>query len=347
MPVNVHNEWDNLKEIIVGKAVNARYPNKDETTYLLDYKDDYKDISEIPSGYYDPKVVDEAEEDLEHLVTFLQSVGVTVKRPSTDYLESSFGNGLWNATPEHVYCPRDSIVTIGNTIIETPMVSRNRYFETFAFREIIKEYFDQGSRWLSAPKPQLSEKSYNLDAKNGYEMLTEFEPLFDAANIIRLGEDILYLVSRSGNKLGAKWLQSILGSQYRVHLIEGSYDGTHIDTTIALVRPGLVILNPDRIRQENLPAFMQSWDVIYADEMVDVGFSGEKPRASVAQAINTIMVNPALALVEQSQKPLIKKLNSFGVEVEPLSMRQSRTLSGGFHCTTLDISRDGKLENYS
>lgn len=347
MSVCVHTEWDDLKEIIVGKAVGARYPNPDKAAYLIDYSEEYSDVSEMPSGFYNPKIISEAEEDLDRLISLLRTFGVQVRRPTTQYLDTVFGNGMWNVSPEHVYCPRDSMVTIGNTLIEAPMVSRNRYFETFAYRDIIKEYFDSGSIWLSAPKPILSEKSYNFSATNGFEMLTEVEPIFDAANILRVGEDILYLVSRSGNKAGAKWLQSVLGDRYRVHLIEGAYCGTHIDTTIALVKPGLIILNPERINKTMLPKFMQSWDIIYADNMIDVGYFGSKPRASVAQAMNIIMVNPSLAIVEERQKPLIAQLNLMGVEVEPLPMRQSRSLCGGFHCATLDVRRDGKLESYS
>ena len=347
MSISVHTEWDSLNVIIVGSAINARYPNRDSATFLIDYADNYNNVSQIPSGFYNQKIVDETEEDLGQLIELLEKLDIKVKRPSVDFLESSFSNGLWNATPEHVFCPRDSIVLIGNMVIEAPMVSRDRYFETFAFREIIKKHFDAGGYWISAPKPMLSDETFNFNTSDGFEMLTEYEPIYDAANILRVGEDILYLVSRSGNKSGAKWLQNILGTRYKVHLIEGIYDGTHIDTTIALVRPGLVILNPDRISKDNLPNFMKMWDIIYADNMIDVGYSGEKPRASVAQAMNIRMVNPQLAIVEERQLPLIKKLNEKGIDVQPLPMRHSRSLCGGFHCATLDLQREGELERYS
>lgn len=35
------------------------------------------------------------------------------------------------------------------------MAARDRYFECFAYRPIIKEYFIQGAKWTAAPKPQL------------------------------------------------------------------------------------------------------------------------------------------------------------------------------------------------
>jgi len=47
-----------------------------------------------------------------------------------------------------------------------------------------------------------------------------FEPAFDAANILRFGRDLLYLVSATGNELGGQWLQRMLGDQFRVHFHE-------------------------------------------------------------------------------------------------------------------------------
>lgn len=35
-------------------------------------------------------------------------------------------------------------------------------------------------------------------------MLGETEPVFDAANVLRAGRDLYYLVSGSGNELGAR-----------------------------------------------------------------------------------------------------------------------------------------------
>ncbi|RUS93318.1 hypothetical protein DSM106972_096740 [Dulcicalothrix desertica PCC 7102] len=50
---------------------------------------------------------------------------------------------------------------------------------------------------------------------NEYQFaVKELEPAFDAANVLRLGKDIFYLVSDSGNKYGAKWLQTFLGNEY-------------------------------------------------------------------------------------------------------------------------------------
>lgn len=42
----------------------------------------------------------------------------------------------------------------------------------------------------------------------------------------------------------------------------------------------------------------------------------------------------------------MKELQRWGIESIGLPMRQSRTLSGGFHCVTLDVRRKGTLEDY-
>ena len=76
---------------------------------------------------------------------------------------------------------------------------------------------------------------------------------FDAANVCRLGKDLLYLVSDSGNIQGARWLQKILGDEYTVHVIQNMYQGVHIDSTIVPLREGLVMLNADRLNNETCP----------------------------------------------------------------------------------------------
>ena len=92
--------------------------------------------------------------------------------------------------------------------------------------------------------------------------LKEIEPIFDAANILRCNNDILYLVSNTGNKLGSQWLQNFLGNKYRVHILENMYSYSHLDSTMALLREGLCLLNPDRVNEDNMPELLKSWDKI-------------------------------------------------------------------------------------
>ncbi|MCF5637686.1 inosamine-phosphate amidinotransferase 1, partial [Pseudomonas syringae] len=46
------------------------------------------------------------------------------------------------------------------------------------------------------------------------------------------------------------------------------------------------------------------------------------------------------------QVPLIRALEQHGIDVAPLKMRHARSLSGGFHCVSVDVRRRGTLEDY-
>ena len=343
--VNVHNEWDPLEEIIVGTAIGARIPIQDKGLYVIEYRDYYDTIADIPSGEYDPKIIEETEEDLYELVLVLEKLGIKVRRPAITDHSKFFSTPDWSSDGLYNYCPRDLLLAVGTTIIETPMSLRCRFLETFAYKEILIEYMKSGTRWISAPKPRLRDDLYNI-SNPSILGLNNHEPVFDAANVVRMGRDLLYLISNSGNELGCQWLQNTLGNEYRVHPCYNLYAATHIDSTVTLLKPGLVLLNPERVNKDNMPQVFKNWDILWTPEMIDTGFVGEKPYSSVWVGMNFIMINPNLAIIDRRQIPLIKLIEKQKIDVIPLQLRHCRTLGGGFHCTTLDVRRKGTLEDY-
>jgi glycine amidinotransferase len=186
------------------------------------------------------------------------------------------------------------------------------------------------------------EQLYNVECVGDKETLalTEITPAFDAANIIRANDDILYLVSNSGNLAGAKMLQEILGNRARVHLLQGVYSYMHIDTTIAFLRDGLMLLNPERIKDKSiLPKPFCDWDAVWCPEPIDIGYYPCYNNASPWVNMNLFSVNPNLVALEEHQAPTRKELEKYGIECAMLPMRHGRTLSGIFHCVTLDLER--------
>lgn len=347
MMIESWNEWDPLETVIVGSATGARIPRDDISLRAINYADDPKQTLKV--GPYPKQVIDEANEDLEQLCTALKSFGVKVLRPDPNY-DTSYviSNGLWETEGYYAFCPRDSVLVHGSAIIESPMPLRSRFGEPRMFEDIFKAgAAGGGANWIKAPKPSLSDDCYDIEniTKDSLTLL-EKEPCFDAANVLRCGYDLFYLVSNSGNRLGAEWLQKTLGFPFKVHLLEGIYSYMHLDSTISFLRPGLVLLNPARINEKNLPPILNSWDKIWCADPVDIGYYGTYKNASVWIGMNLVMVNPQLAIVEQSQKALIEQLQKNGVEVMPLPMRHARTLGGAFHCVTLDLKRQGTLEKY-
>lgn len=316
------NEWDKLKKVIVGVADYARVPEVDLSVRTINYAD-RKDVSDVPVGLYPQQVIDEANEDLEVFVKFLEGEGVEVVRPHREV------TGYYN------FCPRDICFVHGDVEIAAPMPLKPRRFN---FGSIAHHFSN-----LTPVSCTYSDELYDESCVGNKDILalTEHSPSFDAANIIRANDNILYLVSNSGNKKGAQKLQSILGDQVKVHLLEGVYSYMHIDTTVAFLREGLLLANPDRIKnREDLPEPFCNWDIIWCPEPVDIGYHPGYNHASEWVNMNLFSVSPNLVALEERQEPTRKELEKYGIECAMLPMRQSRTLSGCFHCVTLDLERE-------
>jgi glycine amidinotransferase len=320
------NEWDPLKAVIVGVADDATIPTVDDSLRMVNYADK-KDVSTIPSGPYPQQVVDEANEDLERFASFLTSCDVEVMRPDKRVKPAYYN-----------YCPRDTVLVHDDMILASPNPISARANEYLA---MVSEL----SHFAPVKVAQTNRNGlYNIECLGNPDVLAlnETSPSFDAANILRDNDNLYYLVSNSGNKKGAEYLQELHPTK-KVWTIEGVYSYMHLDSTIALLREGLMLLNPSRIKSiEQLPKPLRSWDVIWAPEPVDIGHHPGYCNASTWVSVNLFSVNPNLAVVEEHQVPLQKELEKHNIQVEMLPMRHARTLGGCFHCVTLDILRDHK-----
>lgn len=315
------NEWDPLKKVIVGLADFARIPSMDKSLRTVNYSH-VRDDNDIPQGgLYQLDIIREANEDLDRLSTELTKLGIEVVRPMnrpTDYYN---------------YCPRDLATIIDTKAIVAPMALQSR-------KDDYKNIEGQLKNIYYVPNDQ-GDNNYNTGSIGNKDVLAlnEFYPKFDAANIIRANDDILYLVSNSGNKRGAHYLQELLGSKYRVHLLEGVYSYMHIDSTVAFLREGLMLLNPSRIPDKSImPAPFNTWDAIYCPDPVDIGYTFYN-NSSPWVNMNLLSLSENLVVLEEHQEPLRIELEKHNIESLMLPMRHARTLGGCFHCVTLDLVR--------
>lgn len=350
MKISTHNDWDPLEEIIVGRADGARVPTVDVSTMSFSYAN--HDIEKIKplEGAYPQWLIDEANEDIEELVKALQTCGVKVHRPEDFDTAAEFSTPEWKSTGWYTWCPRDLLIPLGNLMIETPSPMRARYFETRAYHNIYLDAVRDGVEWIAAPKPILRDESYTFEDLSK-PTLRNLEPIFDAPNVVRLGRDILFQISNSGNKLGFQWLKNVLEPRgYRLHMAEHVYSFAHFDSTIIPLRPGLVLLNSTRVNPGNCPKLFDKWDKIYFEDcaqttLVESGPGSVSP-CSPYIGMNILSVDQNTVVVGKDQVSLIKLLEARGFTVIALPMRHARTLSGGFHCATLDLRRRGTLEDY-
>lgn len=346
------DEFSPLAEVIVGTATGARIPALDRSAWLNLYPDlAAGELAGIVTGALPARVLAEAEEDLDALAEILAGLGVTVHRPAPVAHDIEFATPHWRSRGFYSYCPRDLALVVGSAIIQAPGPMRARMFELAGLRTLFQERMLAGSAWISAPVPQLLDELYPLD-DTGRPVLGESEPVFDAANVLRAGRDLFYLVSGSGNELGARWLQTTLSAlgDYRVHPVRGVYPHTHIDSTISLIREGLVLLNPARITDPagQLPQPLASWEHLWCPPMATTPVATENPPLSSEWiGMNLLMVRPDLAIVDAAQYRLIATLERRGVEVVPHTLRHARVLGGGFHCVTLDLRRSSSTSPHT
>jgi len=331
MNIYTTNEWDPLKKVVVGVADYARVPKMDKSLRCINYAD-CTDVSTVASGLYPQQIIDESNEDLETFVDFLKGESVEVVRPAR--------------TPDveyYNYCPRDTVFVYGNRMLATPMSIRARNREFYHMLPHI------GGVELC---PRYSNDDlYNETCVGDPDQLalTEIAPCFDAANAIRANDDILYLVSNSGNKAGAEYLQSWIkqrryyheANNVKIHTLENVYSYMHIDSTVAFLREGLLLANPSRIKsRDQLPAPFNSWDIVWAPDPVDVGhYPGICSSSIWTWNVNLFSINPNLVVLEKHQEPTRKALEAKGIECAMLPLRHARTLGGCFHCCTLDLVR--------
>ena len=348
MKISSHNDWDPLREVIVGRADGARVPTVDASTMNFSYAShDIEAIRKI-EGPCSATMIDEANEDIEEFVNVLRAFGIKVYRPEDMDTGIEFSTPEWKTTGWYTWCPRDLLLPLDNLVIETPSPTRARYFETRAYHEIMLSAIADGVEWIAAPKPILRDSSYSFEDLSIPTLLNR-EPLFDAPNIVRLGRDLLYQVSNSGNKLGFQWLKNVLEPRgYRLHLAEHLYSYAHFDSTIIPLRPGLVLLNDTRVNPRNCPKIFEKWEKIYFSDVAQGGQtnSGSVITCSPYIGLNILSLDERTICVDRTQLALIRLLELRGFTCIPLPMRHARELSGGFHCATLDLVRDGPLEDY-
>jgi glycine amidinotransferase/scyllo-inosamine-4-phosphate amidinotransferase 1 len=263
----------------------------------------------------------------------LQGAGIQVVRPGSFDTAAIHHTKHWSVDGHYTYCPRDTVLTIGNKAIATPMVLRHRQHEWQAYSHLFTD-----DDWVATPHPLLQDDMYDRSDLSKATLMN-LEPAFDAANVMKCNHDLWFLISNTGNAKGAAWLQDYLGSDYRVHQIPDIYLDMHIDTTFVPLREGLMLCNPERVNANNMPEFLKGWDVIWADEMIEQPFLDHYGAASKWIGMNILSLAPDLVVVEESQIPLMKLLKKHGIDSMPLRLRHSRTLGGGPHCVTTDLVR--------
>ena len=362
-PVNSFTEWGRLQEVIVGDFRNYTIPKRlddVEVSFRSFYHDNiwrnvrrfrtYKlNVYAEDVRTYPEQIEEERTEDLDGIARMLESFDVVVKRPRAMTEIKEFRTPDWGNVNTPCGNVRDQFLVIGDEIIETPPVMRGRLFENDHVKHIFLDYFRRGARWTVAPRPLMLEESF--DRSYFDENLPGFDPnnfeiMFDGAQCLKFGTDILFNVSNQNHVLGAIWLQRHLGERFRVHQVRIA--DVHIDGAMLPLRPGFLLVNRKGYeKRELLPPALQKGDmIVFADEQVAPSADEDALLASKSINMNVFSIDQDRVMINKDAVNTIRALERAGFTPVPARLRHSRLYAGAFHCSTLDIRRNERLESY-
>ena len=356
--VSSHNDFSPLEEIVVGHPFHLSYSDDVSARLFFPWISEEEwavpGLGTLSAATPYPALRDELWEDLEGFVTTLEQCGVKVRQPDPIEEPTSIRTPDWQVSGGHCTMIRDTILVIGDHLIETPPLVRSRYFETSTYQSLLYEYFESGAKWTVAPRPRMREENFDyafveregwegtVPDRNGYR----YEIMFDAPQVLRLGRDLVFNTSIENHTLGAKWLQQQLGDDYRVHPVETGFDD-HLDCVLIALRPGTLLVH-ERLDPARLPPLLKSWDLIrYRPQERESAGYGLPLLASPAIYMNVLSLDEERVLVDDQEIELMSVLGDRGFTPIPCTWRHGRLIGGGFHCMTLDVRRRGALTDYT
>jgi len=336
MKISTRNEYGPLKSIILGRPQGANWPTGDLYFDRMMQLSTFK--KRLQRGAVQEDIILDAGDDLLYMRDLLEDHDVKVYRPEIMDYTRKVTHAEHLTSGMHSYSARDLILTLDNMAIEcpTPFVSRYREFD--AYDVIKQEAMKDGCRWIAAPRARMEPAECVID--NGRIKLTERYPIFDAANVLKFDDKLLYLKTSTANQAGAEWLQNVVGTEYEVVVWDKVYAHAHIDSTLISLKKDMILINASRVNSaDRLPKFLRGHRKIWVNDMAEGKFT-DFPYASKWIGMNILSIDEETVMIDPIQKGLIKQLKAEGFKCIEVPLTQSRTLGGGHHCVTCDLERE-------
>lgn len=301
------------------------------------YPETYYD--HLPNEVADPlcQITEWTKEDLKKLQTFLESRGITVRRPHFNSIEN-YTDARGNLARPPI-TPRDHYITLGDTLYN--LHSKSIYKED-PWQTVIELY-----------------KQNNFKVE---------EPIDQPINclcppsLVRMGRD-LYLDHDSHEYVWGfmcEWMIEV-SKNYRVNICD---TGGHSDGVFCPVAPGVLVTSHYKYNYEksfpgwkvfrlpdNLHNFTLSKDWWTTDENINnnAAFSShilEKAKEWVGTAnetvfeVNMLVIDEKNVIAMKEYEPLTRWLDDQGITTHFFDFRTRSFWDGGWHCLTLDIYRN-------
>lgn len=317
MRFGVHHEWDALREVVIGLSAAEDFVvfHEESVRWRPPALDAFcrrhagRRLIDL-----DPDLARRCERQVEALADLLARDGITVHRPERLAGEmrtflAPHGEGLQ-------LFARDPMIVVGEHLIEGSLRLRCRQRERFGLRALLQGHAGRsGARWSSVP----------LGLPNGVD-----GPYLEGGDVLLNGREIYVGMSGCASDMaGIDWLQALLGETYRVVPVAMRSSMLHLDGCLALVRPGLLIVCPDRLI-DGLPRTLREWEAI----VVSAEEAGRL-------ATNGLVLGPGRMIVDDGNQRVGAELRHRGIDVLSLPFDGPIAIGGGLRSAHHPLWRDG------
>lgn len=317
------DSWSQLEEVWLGDV----YPESWYEHLEPEVRDVFQHITEI------------TRQDLNHIEQLLISQGITVRRPVYDSIDNFVDHRGLLRKPE--ICPRDSFLTLGRTLL-TPESNP-------AWKPVLDDYRRQGQ-----------------------SVVNRTSHVINGANVVRIGRDVI--IDTDVFDIGPESIDPAVFGDYRIHWEK---NGGHMDGCFAILRPGLILANH---YFDGYDRTLPGWQRIFLDEPTywqhrnspppgaeyngkfyadGVAFNQAFNRHVIEHAqnwvgnyketyfeLNCLVLNEHNVVMLGYNYNLEQTLAQHGIRIHWVPFRCRGFWDGGMHCITLDIRRQGTLQNY-
>ncbi|AAM07007.1 TPA: amidinotransferase [Methanosarcina acetivorans] len=327
--VNVTHDWGTLKEVVVGRVIDFRYPEYSEKLrqsvayvpekmqkQLRDYAG--KLFSETSPGDYERAVA-----QVENLVEFLEKRNIVIHRPRALSDEELRAYYEFSSFSGQTYA-RDSMIVIGNHVIEAALRQPWRFKERFGLRPLFEQLAAERDCHYAVMPPPSPMRQEDIQSGTGAYL--------EGGDVFPFGKDVLVGHSQGNfatSMKGIEWLRNYLGDEYTVHTVALGADYLHLDDGLATVREGLAIICPDMF-VEGLPDLIKGWEFINVT----------KYEALNLLAGNGMILGPNEILIDKRLPHIAEQLDKKGVNVHTIEYDAITIFAGGLRCSHHPLVRE-------
>ena len=329
--ISVNHEWGALEEVIVGTSEQMTIPviSGSEQFERVDLdpkaKEFWKENQGKSLAEADPGLANKMKEQLDGLVELLEERGVTVHRcqPLSEY-EVNFLADVQSGVG--LLFPRDPILVVGNNVIETECQAPFRRKERYSIRPIFEPILEEDqAEYVSMPpaEPRIPGEG-------------DSSALLEGGDVLLNGKEIYVgLSGRASNEAGIEWLRRYLGHDYVVHAIKLKPQVLHLDCALALPRPGLAMVCPERLQDglDGLPESLKDFDIITVTE-----------EEALNLGANVLVLDERTVIVDEQHGRLATELEKKGMEVLTTPFDAITMWGGSFRCAHHPVRRVTRKE---